>query len=70
MTEKNFLDRLTSAIKKQLDAKDTDYVTVTVSFLIGEKTDVLEAEATIMARIDLEDLPCKSARIQMSGWKK
>jgi hypothetical protein len=62
------LGDIVEVIKGSLNSKDTDYVTVFITILIGEEEDVIEAEEVIDA-IDRDDLPCKNAIIKMSGWK-
>lgn len=63
------LDNLVEAFKKELYAKDSDYVTVIITVLIGKEEEVLEAEDAIYDSIDSDDLPCMSGRIKMSDWK-
>lgn len=61
------LDNIVEGIKKSLNSKDSDYVTVFITVLIGKEEDVIEAEE-IIRDIDQDDFPCKSARIKMSDW--
>lgn len=61
------LGDIVEVIKGSLNSKDTDYVTVFITVLIGEEEEVIEAEEAIDA-IDRDDLPCKNAVIKMSDW--
>ena len=63
------LNNLVEAVKKELYAKDDEYVTVIITVLIGEEEEVVEAEEAIYRNIDSDDLPCKSARILLGDWK-
>lgn len=61
------LGNIVEGVKSSLNSKDSDYVSVFITVLIGEEEDVIEAEEVIDA-IDQDDFPCKSARIKMSDW--
>jgi hypothetical protein len=65
--ETDHLNNIIEAIKGSLNSKDSDYVTVFITVLIGEEEDVMEAEEIIDA-IDRDDLPCKNAVIKLADW--
>ena len=62
------LNDIVEGLKKSLNSEDSDYVTVFITVLIGEKEGVIVAEE-IIRDVDLDEFPCKSARVKMAGWK-
>ena len=64
-----YLNDIVEGIKKSLNSKQDDYITVMIVALIGTEEEVLEAEITCDTYFHQGDLPCKSARITLGNWK-
>lgn len=67
MSSGDNLGNIVEGCKETLNSKDSDYVTVFITVLVGEEDDVMEAEE-IIRDLDQDDLACKSARIMLSDW--